>query len=294
MTLPALDLLLYGGTGALTGMIGALLGLGGGVFLVPLLALGFHLEPRTAVAASLVAVIASSSSTTLVNMKRGLVNIPLAFTLLLTTSLGSLGGGVIAEHITTRTLYAVFASTLFVVAIIVTSRSGTRNVIDDATLDVGTLGGRVIENGKTLSYRMKRQPLAMTISLVAGAISGLLGVGGGVIQVPVLNSFCGIPIRVAAATSAFMIGPHRRGVGLHLSRPGRHGPAHHRRSGAWLAAREHRGRLGLAQDAREVDQRHPCHLPRARGFAALHRRFLDVTRLTAASRGRYGRLRTVC
>ena len=207
MTLPALDLLLYGGTGALTGMIGALLGLGGGVFLVPLLALGFHLEPRTAVAASLVAVIASSSSTTLVNMKRGLVNIPLAFTLLLTTSLGSLGGGVIAEHITTRTLYAVFASTLFVVAIIVTSRSGTRNVIDDPTLDVGALGGRVIENGKTLSYRMKRQPLAMTVSLIAGAISGLLGVGGGVIQVPVLNSFCGIPIRVAAATSAFMIGP---------------------------------------------------------------------------------------
>jgi uncharacterized membrane protein YfcA len=207
MTLPPLDLILFGLTGALTGMVGALLGLGGGVFLVPLLALGFHLEPRTAVAASLVAVIASSSSTTIVNMRRGLVNIPLAFTLLLLTSVGSLGGGVIAEYISTRTLYAIFASTLFVVAIIVTSRSGTRNVIDDPGIDVGSLGGRVIEEGKTLSYRMKRLPLALSVSLVAGAISGLLGVGGGVIQVPVLNSFCGIPIRVAAATSAFMIGP---------------------------------------------------------------------------------------
>ena len=207
MTISPLDLVLFGLTGALTGMVGALLGLGGGVFLVPLLALGFHLEPRTAVAASLVAVIASSSSTTIVNMRRGLVNIPLAFTLLLLTSLGSLGGADLAQYISTRTLYAIFASTLFVVALIVTSRSGTRNVIADAELDVGVLGGRVVEEGKTLSYVMKRLPLALGVSVVAGAISGLLGVGGGVIQVPVLNSFCGIPIRVAAATSAFMIGP---------------------------------------------------------------------------------------
>ncbi len=203
----SLDLIVFGFSGALTGMVGALLGLGGGVFLVPLLALGFHLEPRTAVAASLMAVIASSSTTTMVNMRRGLVNIPLAFTLLLATSIGGLVGGTLAQHISTRALYAIFAGTLFVIALIVTSRSRTRNVIDDATLEVGWLGGRVVEEGKRLSYLMKRLPLAMMVSLLAGAISGLLGVGGGVIQVPVLNSFCGIPIRVAAATSAFMIGP---------------------------------------------------------------------------------------
>jgi uncharacterized membrane protein YfcA len=207
MSMDPLELVTFGLAGALTGTIGALLGLGGGVFLVPLLAIGFHLEPRTAVAASLVAVIASSSSTTMVNMKRGLVNTPLAFTLLLSTSVGGLAGGTIAQHISTRTLYTIFATTLFAVAIIVTSRSKSRNVIDDAVMDIGELGGRVVEDGKTLSYRMRRLPLALAVSLVAGAISGLLGVGGGVIQVPVLNAFCGIPIRVAAATSAFMIGP---------------------------------------------------------------------------------------
>jgi uncharacterized membrane protein YfcA len=207
MSLDTMDILVFGLTGGLTGMVGALLGLGGGVFLVPLLALGFGLEPRTAVAASLVAVIASSSSTTIVNMRRSLVNIPLALTLLLLTSVGSLGGGLIAEHLAPRTLYALFASTLIVVAFIVSSRSRTRNVIDDATMEVGSLGGRVVEDGRTLSYVMRRLPLALGVSLIAGAISGLLGVGGGVIQVPVLNSFCGIPIRVAAATSAFMIGP---------------------------------------------------------------------------------------
>jgi len=202
-----IDLLTFGLTGTLTGLLGALLGLGGGVFLVPLLALVFGLEPRTAVAASLVAVVTSSSTATMVNMRRSLVNVPLAFTLLLATSVGSLAGSTIAHHISTRALYMIFASTLFVVSIVVTSRSGKRNVINDPALDTGALGGRVEEDGKTLSYLMRRLPLAMIVSLVAGAISGLLGVGGGVIQVPVLNSFCGIPIRVAAATSAFMIGP---------------------------------------------------------------------------------------
>jgi uncharacterized membrane protein YfcA len=202
-----LELLLFGFAGALTGLLGALLGLGGGVFLVPLLVFGFHLEPRTAVAASLVAVIASSSTATMLNVKRGLVNVPLAFTLLLATSTGSLAGGTLAQHLSPRALFGIFAATLFVVAAIVTSRSKTRNVIDDPAIDVGRLGGRIEEDGKTLSYVMRRLPLALVVSVLAGAISGLLGVGGGVIQVPVLNSFCGIPIRVAAATSAYMIGP---------------------------------------------------------------------------------------
>ncbi|MEO5763103.1 MAG: sulfite exporter TauE/SafE family protein, partial [Vicinamibacteria bacterium] len=168
---------------------------------------GFHLEPRTAVAASLVAVIASSTATTILNMKRGLVNIPLAFTLLLATSASAKWGATIAEHVATQTLYAIFAGTLFAIAAIVTLRSRTRNVLEDATMEVGRLGGRVIEEGRTLSYVMKRLPFALVLALMAGAISGLLGVGGGVILVPILNSFCGIPIRVAAATSAFMIGP---------------------------------------------------------------------------------------
>src|SRR5436190_23051185 len=142
------DLIASGLPGALTGMVGALLGLVGGGFLVPLLALGFGLEPRTAVAASLVAVVTSSCTATMVNRRRGLVNVPLAFTLLLATSVGSLAGGTLAHHISARALYATFAATLFIGSIIVTSRSGTRNVIDDPTLDVGALGGHVEEDGK--------------------------------------------------------------------------------------------------------------------------------------------------
>ena len=85
-------------------------------------------------------------------------------------------------------------------------RSGRRNVIADLTVEPGPLGGRLAEDGTTYVYRVRRLAVAYGSSLVAGAISGLLGLGGGIIKVPILNTFCGVPIRVAASTSAFMIG----------------------------------------------------------------------------------------
>ena len=90
--------------------------------------------------------------------------------------------------------------------VLMASRSGRRNVIADLDVDPGVLGGRLREGDVTYVYRVRRLPVAMSSSLVAGALSGLLGLGGGIIKVPVLNTFCGIPIRVAAATSTFMIG----------------------------------------------------------------------------------------
>ena len=74
--------------------------------------------------------------------------------------------------------------------------------------DSGALGGRYVdhESGCAVGYRVKRVPLALFASFVAGNISSLLGIGGGVIKVPVLNAWCGVPLRAAAATSAFMIG----------------------------------------------------------------------------------------
>ena len=100
----------------------------------------------------------------------------------------------------------MFALTLASMGVLMASRSGRRNVIADLDVDPGLLGGRLREGDVTYVYRVRRLPVAMSSSLVAGALSGLLGLGGGIIKVPVLNTFCGIPIRVAAATSTFMIG----------------------------------------------------------------------------------------
>jgi uncharacterized membrane protein YfcA len=82
------------------------------------------------------------------------------------------------------------------------------NVIEDAGAQPNTYGGRFFDpdRGREVVYRVVRLPVAIATSVVAGNVSGLLGLGGGVLQVPALNLWCGVPIRVATATSAFLIG----------------------------------------------------------------------------------------
>jgi len=200
---PSWVLLALGGA---TGLVGSLLGLGGGVFLVPLLTLAFGMPFRTAVGASLVSVIATASASSTVNLDRGLVNMRLGLALEAATTVGGLTGGLIAAFLSQRQLFLLFGVVLAAMGVMVVRRSGRRNVISDLDVDPGRLGGRLLEGSTTFVYRVTRLPLAFVASLVAGGISGLLGLGGGIIKVPVLNTFCGVPIRVAAATSAFMIG----------------------------------------------------------------------------------------
>ena len=192
--------------GGATGLLGSLLGLGGGVFLVPLLTLALGVPFRAAVAASLVSVIATSSASSTVNLDRGLVNLRLGLALEVATTVGGLAGGLGAVHLTQRQLFLLFGLVLASMGALVAVRSGRRNVIADLDVDPGRLGGRLLEGSTTFVYRVKRLPLALLASLGAGVISGLLGLGGGIVKVPILNTFCGVPIRVAAATSAFMVG----------------------------------------------------------------------------------------
>jgi uncharacterized membrane protein YfcA len=193
-------------TGAATGLLGSMLGIGGGVFLVPLLTLALGVPIRAAIAASLVSVIATASASATVNLNRGLVNMRLGLVLEVATSIGGLAGGLAAAWLSQRQLFLTYALTLAVMGALMAFRSGRRNVIPDLSVDPGRLGGRLQEGDRQYVYRVRRLGVGLGSSLVAGAISGLLGIGGGTIKVPVLNTFCGIPIRVAAATSAFMIG----------------------------------------------------------------------------------------
>lgn len=200
------QVLTFAAVGAATGLVGSLLGLGGGVFLVPLLTIGLGVPIRAAVAASLISVIATASASATVNLNRGVVNLRLGLVLEVATSLGGLAGGLTAGLLSPRQLFILFAGTLFVMGLLMLMRSGRRNVIADTSVDTGALDGRLREGDTVFVYRVRRLPVGLFFSLVAGAISGLLGLGGGIIKVPVLNTFCGVPIRVAAATSTFMIG----------------------------------------------------------------------------------------
>ena len=193
--------------GVVAGALGGLLGLGGGVFLVPFLNLSIGLPVHSAFAVSLVTVIATSTVTSAGAGRLSLVNLRLGMVLEIFTTLGSLGGILFVNHASDTILLRVLASTLAAIAVVMVSRLDRRNVTTDATVDVGLLGGRYDEpeSGGEVAYRVKRIPVAIGASLVAGFISNL-GLGGGVLKVPALNAWCGVPIRVATATSALMIG----------------------------------------------------------------------------------------
>jgi uncharacterized membrane protein YfcA len=204
----ALHLLFVIALGFCTGTLGALLGLGGGLFMVPALTWIFGMPVRQAAGIGLMTVIATSGAVSTETVRRGVVNTRLGMLLLVGASLGGLAGGITAQHVSEATAALVFAITTGAVAAITAVRLDHRNVIDDPGAQPNAYGGRFHDPdlGHEVVYRVKRLPLAIAASVVAGNISGLLGLGGGLLQVPALNLWCGVPIRVASATSAFLIG----------------------------------------------------------------------------------------
>ena len=204
---PSLALIIFV-AGVIAGAMGSLLGLAGGVFLVPFLNLGLSFPFPVAAAISLTTVIATSSSVSAVRSREHVINLRLGMLLEVATAGGSLLGGITAQLIEPAHLQKLFGVTMAAIAATMMTRLNRRNVILDPSIDTGVLGGRYVEqeSGGEVCYRVKRLPLAVLASFVAGNVSSLLGIGGGVIKVPVLNAWCGVPLRVAAATSAFMIG----------------------------------------------------------------------------------------
>src|SRR4051812_9118203 len=158
--------------GVISGSLGALLGLGGGVFLVPFLNLGLNFPFTVAAAISLTTVIATSSSVSAGRTGKQLINIRLGMVLEVATAAGSLLGGLTAQLVTQSTLQKVFAAVTAIVSVMMLGRLNRRNVILDPAAQPGTLGGRYHEDesGGTVTYRMKRLPVALAASFVAGNV----------------------------------------------------------------------------------------------------------------------------
>lgn len=203
---PELFLLLVVG-GGIAGTIGAMLGLGGGVFLVPFLALVFNLPMHQAVATSILAVIATSSAGAAMNIERQIVNLRLGMVLEVSTVIGAILGGLTANMLSGQALSRIFASLLLVVSFLMIWR--VRHFRQNHTAaDEGVFPSSYEDEstGELVSYSAKRVPLVSLIALIAGNISGLLGVGGGIFKVPAMNMISGVPMKAATATSNFMIG----------------------------------------------------------------------------------------
>jgi uncharacterized membrane protein YfcA len=200
--------------GALAGAFGALVGIGGGLLMIPMLTLGFGVDLRVATATSLVAVVATSTTSGSVHVGTGLANMRLGMSLEVATALGGVAGGLIATSISTSVLARVFAVLMVVTAALMlrgrTERVGgaALNALPATGASVGSLDSAYYDERQKqlVSYRPVNLALGSAIALVAGLLSGLLGVGGGFLKVPAMHLGMHVPLRVAAATSNFMIG----------------------------------------------------------------------------------------
>ena len=206
-----LSTILFAGTAGLgAGMFGALLGLGGGLFLVPVLNLGLGLPFAVARTLSLITIIGTSASVSVRSSSRRLINrrlaimlaVPSVFASLLATEV--LKAGLVSD----RAAKYVFGFTALFAAMIMLSRLDKRNIQPKSDADLGALGSHFHDHdtGEEVSYRVRRLPAAIASAFGAGIVSTFAGLGGGLLVVPSVNSWCGVPMRVAAATSALMIG----------------------------------------------------------------------------------------
>ncbi len=199
-----IQLLAVGGLGVFAGTFGSLVGVGGGVILVPMLTVFFAVPLKTAAAASLIGVIATSLVGGSRYLAAGTVDRRLGLVLLAATSSGAVFGGALAGALDAAILSGVFGVVLLLVAAQVV-RAG------DPTARPSAAGGTrssYVEpkTGATVEYRPERTRLGLAISFVTGGLSALLGIGGGVINVPTMATLMGVPFRVAVATSTYMLG----------------------------------------------------------------------------------------
>jgi uncharacterized membrane protein YfcA len=190
-------------TAFVAGVFGSMLGVGGGIIMVPVLSLAFGVPIKTAIATSIVCVIATSSMAQTTFASRGMTNMRLGMVLEVATSIGAVAGGVTAVLVDGRWLQGCFAFVSFYVA----WQMGRRRD-DVAPAETGLMPSAYYDpaEGREISYGVRRLAPGFVLSFAAGNVSGLLGVGGGSFKVPIMNLIMGVPLKATIATSNLMIG----------------------------------------------------------------------------------------
>src|ERR1700685_304971 len=177
--------LLVCGSSLITGLVGALTGLGGGVVLVPLLSLFFKVDIRYAIGASLVSVIATSSGAAAAYLKEGFSNIRVGMFLEVATTIGALCGAFLATRIPTAAIAIIFGLVLLYSAW-TSGRPDGAVPIQDHSDHLATLlkldGTCPARDGTLRAYHVRRVPLGFGLMYVAGTLSGLLGIGSGAVE----------------------------------------------------------------------------------------------------------------
>ncbi len=211
MHLSLLVLLLIFSSAILAGVLGSLVGLGGGVLIVPLLTLAFGLPIRYAIGASIIAVIATSSGAAAAYVRDHLTNMRVGLFLELATTVGAMSGAFLAAYIAPASLFVIFGIVLLISAVPIVFKVA-EELPQGVTNDVWATKLRLASTypdqrlGQQVSYRVTRTPLGFAMMYVAGVLSGLLGIGSGTFKVLAMDTIMRLPMKVSTTTSNFMIG----------------------------------------------------------------------------------------
>ena len=205
------------------GLLGALTGLGGGVVLVPLLTVVFHVDIRYAIGASLISVIATSSGAAAAYVREGFSSIRIGMFLEMATTVGAICGAFLATHMPTRALTIIFGLVLLYSAWLSWQQSrhpesagGAGSPWSDR---LRLSGSYPTETGEELAYKVDRIAAGFATMFGAGTLSGLLGIGSGAVKVLAMDQAMKIPFKVSTTTSNFMIGvTAAASAGVYLSR----------------------------------------------------------------------------
>ena len=216
--LTEVNLWVLGGTGLVAGLLGSMLGVGGGPIIVPVLTLALGLPIHVAIGSSLVAIVANSCTAAGIYTKARLTNVKLGLLLESATTPGAIIGGLVAAVIAPAILSVLFGLVLIYAAYTMVARQylmpeGTLSTDNSAVTDNTTnnLSSSLTDSyydqnlGKVVTYKVNHLPQGLGTSFFAGVLSSLLGIGGGIVNVPILHLVMGVPIKAAIATSAFMI-----------------------------------------------------------------------------------------
>jgi len=192
------------------GFFGSLVGLGGGIIVVPVLSLAYGIDIRYAIGASIVSVIATSSGAAATYVREHLTNVRTALLMELGTTTGAVSGAFLAGYLHHNWLYVIFGVVLALsaTAMLLRTRGSGIPVPPDAWADRLRLHGSYFDasQDKEVAYRVTHARLGLLLMYLAGGVSGLLGIGSGVLKVPAMDLAMRIPIKVSTATSNFMIG----------------------------------------------------------------------------------------
>ena len=203
--LTGLEILIVSG---FAGVLGSMVGLGGGIFLVPILSVFLGIPLKTAIAASAIGVVVNSITGTSVYLKHQLTNIRLALLMELTTTVGAIAGGLIVVAITPEALQIIFALALLGMGTAMFSRH--RQSLPPISTGPDPLRLRHVYFAPVRkvweAYIPQHILPGMLVGSFAGLMSGMLGIGGGAVKVPVMNGIMRVPVKAAAGTSMFMVG----------------------------------------------------------------------------------------